>query len=126
MADRVGRRTSFATTCPWSTSSASRRLDDTGAQLLFRFVAAAYERRLIGIASHSPARILGTVPARAHHGGQHARPSPAQRPNRRHRRRLLPYETSPSERSNLTEDHLNFNEEWGLSVGYQWGSQRGQ
>ena len=27
-------------------------LDDTGAQLLFRFVAAAYERRALGIASH--------------------------------------------------------------------------
>src|SRR5699024_6430854 len=27
-------------------------LDDTGAQLLFRFVAAAYERRSLGIASH--------------------------------------------------------------------------
>jgi DNA replication protein DnaC len=29
-------------------------LDDTGAQLLFRFVAAAYERRSLGIASHRP------------------------------------------------------------------------
>jgi len=29
-------------------------LDDTGAQLLFRFVAAAYERRSLGIASHCP------------------------------------------------------------------------
>ena len=29
-------------------------LDDTGAQLLFRFVAAAYERVPIGIASHWP------------------------------------------------------------------------
>ncbi len=28
------------------------QLDDTGAQLLFRFVAAAYERRSLGIASH--------------------------------------------------------------------------
>ncbi|HEY2764696.1 MAG TPA: IS21-like element helper ATPase IstB [Pseudonocardiaceae bacterium] len=28
--------------------------DDTGAQLLFRFVAAAYERRALGIASHWP------------------------------------------------------------------------
>ena len=27
-------------------------LDDTGAQLLFRFVAAAYERRALGVASH--------------------------------------------------------------------------
>ena len=29
-------------------------LDDTGAQLLFRFVAAAYERRALAIASHWP------------------------------------------------------------------------
>jgi DNA replication protein DnaC len=29
-------------------------LDDTGAQLLFRFVAAAYERRSLAIASHWP------------------------------------------------------------------------
>ncbi|HEX6758303.1 MAG TPA: ATP-binding protein [Propionibacteriaceae bacterium] len=29
-------------------------LDDTGAQLLFRFVAAAYERRSLGLASHWP------------------------------------------------------------------------
>ena len=29
-------------------------LNDTGAQLLFRFVAAAYERRSLGIASHWP------------------------------------------------------------------------
>jgi DNA replication protein DnaC len=29
-------------------------LDDTGSQLLFRFVAAAYERRSLGIASHWP------------------------------------------------------------------------
>ncbi len=29
-------------------------LDDTGAQLLFRVVAAAYERRALGIASHWP------------------------------------------------------------------------
>ena len=29
-------------------------LDDIGTQLLFRFVAAAYERRAIGLASHHP------------------------------------------------------------------------
>jgi DNA replication protein DnaC len=29
-------------------------LDDTGAQLLFRIIAAAYERRAIGIGSHWP------------------------------------------------------------------------
>jgi len=34
-------------------------LDDTGAQLLFRFVAAAYERRALGIASHWPFESCG-------------------------------------------------------------------
>ena len=29
-------------------------LDDTGTQLLFRFVTAAYERRALGVASHWP------------------------------------------------------------------------
>lgn len=34
-------------------------LDDTGAQLLFRFVAAAYERRALGVASHWPFEAWG-------------------------------------------------------------------
>ena len=34
-------------------------LDDTGAQLLFRVVAAAYERRALGIASHWPLESWG-------------------------------------------------------------------
>src|SRR4029078_11310694 len=34
-------------------------LDDPGAQLLFRVVAAAYERRALGIASHWPFDQLG-------------------------------------------------------------------
>ena len=34
-------------------------LDDTGAQLLFRLVAAAYERRSLGIASHWPFEAWG-------------------------------------------------------------------
>jgi DNA replication protein DnaC len=69
-------------------------MDDTGAQLLFRFVAAAYERR----SGHRLAlalRILGTVPTRTHHRGQPARPAPAPLPHRRHRRRLVSDETSP-------------------------------
>ena len=37
-------------------------LDDTGAQLLFRVVAAAYERRALGMASHGPP-ILRLIPA---------------------------------------------------------------
>ncbi len=35
-------------------------LDETGTQLLFRFVAAAYERRSLGIASHWPFQEWGT------------------------------------------------------------------
>ncbi|HSU10673.1 MAG TPA: IS21-like element helper ATPase IstB [Pseudonocardia sp.] len=34
-------------------------LDDTGAQLLFRFIAAAYERRALGVASHWPFEAWG-------------------------------------------------------------------
>jgi DNA replication protein DnaC len=34
-------------------------LDDTGAQLLFRFVAAAYERRSLGIGAHWPLESWG-------------------------------------------------------------------
>ena len=34
-------------------------LDDTGAQLMFRFIAAAYERRSIGVASHWPFEAWG-------------------------------------------------------------------
>jgi DNA replication protein DnaC len=34
-------------------------LDDTGAQLLFRFVAAAYERRALAVGSHHPVRAWG-------------------------------------------------------------------
>jgi DNA replication protein DnaC len=37
-------------------------LHDTGAQLLFRFVAAAYERRSLGIGSHWPFESRGRFP----------------------------------------------------------------
>ena len=47
-------RTCSATTWSSSTKSGFAPLDDTGAQLLFRFVAAAYERRALGIGSHWP------------------------------------------------------------------------
>jgi hypothetical protein len=80
-------------------------LDDTGAQLLFRVVAAAYERRALGIASHWPS-FLGPVPARAHHRRQPARPAPAPRQRRGHRRRLLPHAPSPSQERNHLEQHL--------------------
>ena len=45
-------------------------LDDTGAQLLFRFVSAAYGRRSLGIAGPLAVRPVGPVPARAHHRRQ--------------------------------------------------------
>jgi DNA replication protein DnaC len=61
-------------------------LDDTGAQLLFRFIAAAYERRALGIASHWPFEAWGPVPVRTHHRRQPARPPPAPRQRRHHRR----------------------------------------
>jgi len=54
-------------------------LDDTVAQLLFRGVAAAYERRALGVASHWPVRPVGPVPARAHHRRQ---PAGQQQPRR--------------------------------------------
>lgn len=53
-------------------------LDDTGTQLLFRLIAAGYERRSLPIASHWP-RAMGTIPARAHHRRQHPRPAAAPR-----------------------------------------------
>ena len=82
-------------------------LDDTGAQLLFRFVAAAYERRSLAIGSHWPFEAWGRfLPEHTtavsmldrllHHATR-----------RRHRRRVLPHETSQSERRNPTQDQLN-------------------
>ena len=68
----------------------------TGAQLLFRLVAAAYERRALGIASHWPFEPMGPLPARAHHRRQPAGPAPAPRQRRRHRRRFLPHARSQS------------------------------
>ena len=49
-------------------------LDLAGTQLPFRFVAAAYERRSLDIASHWPFDALGPLPARAHHRRFHAGP----------------------------------------------------
>ena len=45
-------------------------LDDTAAQLLFRFIAAAYERRMPRHRLPLALRGLGTVPARTHHRRQ--------------------------------------------------------
>ena len=73
-------------------------LDDAGTQLLFRFVAAAYERRVAGRRLPLAVRELGPVPARAHHRGVAARPAAAPRRRGRHRGRELPDEGSPHER----------------------------
>jgi hypothetical protein len=43
-------------------------------------------------------RVLGPVPARAHHGSVHARLTPAPRQRRDHRRRIGPHAPSPSTR----------------------------
>ena len=46
-------------------------LEDTGAQLLFRFVAATYERRSLGIASHWPFEFWGRfLPESTQHGSR--------------------------------------------------------
>ena len=71
-------------------------------------------------------RVLGTVPARTHHRGQHARSAPPPLPHRRHGRRLLPDEASPSEGRNPHQDQLKVNEEWGLLVGHQRGPRNGR
>ena len=65
-------------------------LDHTGCQLLFRLIAAAYERRSVAIASHSPVRAVGTLPARPAHRRVPPRPALPPRPHHHHQRRQLP------------------------------------
>ena len=67
-------------------------MDDTGAQLFFRFVAAAYERRSLGVASHWPFEDWGrflpehtTAVSLLDRLLHHSR-------RRRHRRRVVPHE----------------------------------
>ncbi len=50
-------------------------MDHNGAQLFFRLVAAAYERRSLGVASHWPFEDWGTLLTRSLDGGQPARPA---------------------------------------------------
>jgi hypothetical protein len=59
-------------------------LDATGTQLLFRFVAAAYERRALGIGSHWAFNDWGRVPTRAHDRRVPARPVAAPRRGHHH------------------------------------------
>jgi hypothetical protein len=95
-------------------------LDDTGAQLLFRFIAidTAYERRSLGIGSHWLFESWGRF-LPEHHRPHHARPTPAPLPHRGHRRRFLPNKASPNERRNPHQDQLISHEEWGLSDGQE-------
>ncbi|HSH22755.1 MAG TPA: ATP-binding protein [Acidimicrobiales bacterium] len=73
-------------------------LDLTGSQLLFRFVAAAYERRSLGHRQPLAVRGVGALPTRAHHRRLHARPAPAPRRRGRHRGRQLSHAGGPTER----------------------------
>ncbi len=59
-------------------------LDETDSQLLFRFVAAAYEHRSLALASHWPIRAMGHVPAGADDGSFAARSTPSPRHRRGH------------------------------------------
>ena len=93
-------------------------MDTTGAELFFRLVAAAYERRSLGIGSHWPFEEWGKFLPGAHHGGQPARPTAASQRHRGHRRGVIPDEGSASERRSIyAGQELNIRSEgWGLLV----------
>ena len=69
-------------------------LDDIGTQLLFRFVAAAYERRSLGVASHWPFDQWGRFLPAEHRRLAAGPPAPSRR-HRRHRGRVVPHEGGP-------------------------------
>ena len=71
-------------------------------------------------------RVLGTVPARTHHRRQHARPTPAPLPHRRHRRRLLPLRKPDNEEESGSRPVIKRNQERGLSPGHQRGPRTGR
>jgi hypothetical protein len=79
-------------------------LDDATGQLLFGLVA-AYERRSLAIASHWSFEDWGRFLPEQHHCRQPSRPA-ARLPHRGNRRRLLPDETSPSERDDPNHNQL--------------------
>jgi hypothetical protein len=100
-------------------------LDDTGAQLLFRFLAAAYERRALGIGSHWPFQSWGgflpehttavsMLDCLLHHANVID-----------HRRRLLPHARSLSTRRCPPEEELINREGFGSLLGHQRGPQLG-
>ena len=72
-------------------------LDDTGAQLLFRVRRGRLRTPRPGHRQPLALRSVGPVPARAHHRRQPARPAPAPRECRGHRRRFLPHARSQSQ-----------------------------
>ena len=75
-------------------------LDDNGAQLLFRFVAAAYERRSLAIASHWPFEQWGHFLPNQDNRGLTARPPhPPQHPrgHRRNAKLVLSVTLSPTD-----------------------------
>ena len=81
-------------------------LDDTGAQLLFRVVAAAYERRALGIASHWPFESWGRFLPEHTTAVSLLDPAAAPRECRGHGRRFLPHARSPGQRRNHPEQDL--------------------
>ena len=100
-------------------------LDDVGSQLLFRFVAAAYERRSLGIASHWPFEDWGrflpehsTAVALLDRLLHHAVTVVT-------RETSLPDEGSPNARRNADRESLRTSPGWGLSHGHRWGLSHG-
>ena len=100
-------------------------LDDTGAQLLFRFVAAAYERRALGIGIHWPFESWGRfLPEHTtavsmldrllHHANVVITEGESYRMREARTKRRHPPEQAPDQP-----------EGWGLSVGHQRGLQLG-
>ena len=115
-----------ATTWSSSTSSGFAPLDDTGAQLLFRFVAAAYERRSLGIGSHWPFESWGRfLPEHTtavsmldrllHHCHIVVTDGDSYR-----------MKQARAQGGTTHQDQLINHEEWGLSVGHQRGPRTGR
>ena len=64
-------------------------------------------------------RPVGPLPARAHHRRQPARPAPAPRRRRGHRRRIVPHAPGPSQDRRTPSQNLKFSEGWRLLSGHQ-------
>ena len=101
-------------------------LDDTGAQLLFRFVAAAYERRSLGIGSHWPFESWGrflpehtTAVSLLDRLLHHCHVVVTDGDSYRMKQARARGGARP-------QDQLINREEWGLSAGHQRGPQLGR